>query len=308
MMLVDFPNYSRANPWQIKTIQTCAPMEVRVTNKLGHINCYALHISWEDALLRGANTLEKANQLVVRFEEYLKAQSKRSKIIWTVHNLTSHTCSFRDAEKDLRAVIMEYASVINLMSVKHCFIIPKKHQSKINIVPHYIEKSRFSALKKNEVLTYFKYGADRGRKDNRYYLKLLNSGKVRKFVSDARLNMEIDTAETVITKRRFTFIEADLYAQLSNFSTFYQPPKFNSGVINFLIGCKVAIFHDIDTVRYMELPESFKNFCLDLNRLESKELQNLESMIKIDHDDLDEFISQRCPKNVSIAFWRGVIS
>lgn len=282
-------------------------MEVNVTNSLEIADCYALHISWEDALLRGCDTLEKANHLIAKLDEYLRAQSLRSKIIWTVHNLTSHSYSLKDAEKQLRSLILEYASTINLMSNKHTFIIPEKHRSKINIVPHYIEPSRFPLVKKNTELTYFKYGADRGRKDNDIYLKLLNDHKIKKFISDERLNIEVDRKDTVITKRRFTFLEADLYAQLSNFSTFYQEPKFNSGVLNFLIGNKIAVFHDNNSIRYMDFPESFSKFCLDLNSLANKKRNEIRALISIDEDDVADFISSRSPKNVSDAFWKGVL-
>lgn len=305
-MLIDFPNYSHANPWQLKTIQTSAPMEVKVTNYLELTDCYALHISWEDALLRGCDTKEKANNFIAKFKEYMHAQSLRSKIIWTVHNLTSHSYPLKDEEKKLRSVIIEYASTINLMSMKHAFLIPEKHHAKINIVPHYIEPRRFASVAKNTDLTFFKYGADRGRYDNKFYHKVLNDPKIKKFVSDSRLNVEVDKPETVITKRRFTFLESDIYAQLSNFSSFYQDPKFNSGVMSFLIANKLAVFHDRDSVRYMDLPESFSNFCINLNVLNNTDIRDLESLIGVDGDNLEDFIRRRSPKSVSEAFWKGV--
>ena len=81
-MLVDFPNYSRANPWQIKTIQTSAPMDVHITNKLQEGDYFALHISWEDILLKGCDTSEKADTIITKFDEFLKKQYVKSKIIW----------------------------------------------------------------------------------------------------------------------------------------------------------------------------------------------------------------------------------
>ena len=305
-MLVDFPNFSHANPWQKKTIHTSAQMEVKVINNLELIDCYALHISWEDVLLRGCDTSEKANKVISRFEDYLRDQSLRSKIIWTVHNLTSHSYTLKDAEKKLRSVIIEYASTINLMSMRHAFIIPKKHQSKINIVPHYIEPSRFIGVPKNTDITYFKYGADRGRTDNAFYLKIMNNPEIHKFVSDSRLNIEVDNSETVITKRRFSFLEADIYAQISNFSSFYQEPKFNSGVMNFLIGNKLAVLHDKHSVLYMDLPESFDKFRFDLNSLDRLSITDLQSLTRLDQTDIDNFILQRSPKETSGAFWKGV--
>lgn len=68
-MLIDFPNYSHANPWQVKTIQTSAPMEVKVTNNLEPTDCYALHISWEDVLLRSLDTLEIVYNTILCFTD-----------------------------------------------------------------------------------------------------------------------------------------------------------------------------------------------------------------------------------------------
>jgi hypothetical protein len=168
------------------------------------------------------------------------------------------------------------------------------------------EPTHVPKVSKNTYLTYFKYGADRGRTDNDFYLKVLNDPKIKKFVSDSRLNIEVDRADTVITKRRFTFLEADIYAQISNFSTFYQEPKFNSGVLNFLIGNKIAVLHDSNSVRYMDLPESFSKFCIQLNLLTKMNLTDLKSLITIDEGDLEDFIRVRSPKSVSEAFWKGV--
>lgn len=307
-MLVDFPDYSAANPWQRKTLEPCANMRIERTSRLTLMSCYALHISWEDILLRGCDNEVKAHRLITQVDEYLKRQSRRSKIVWTVHNITSHWYGLKDAEKKLRSVIANYASTINLMSYKHSFIIPKKHQCKINIVPHYIEPSRFVEIKKKTAPTFFKYGADRGRVDNDFYVKVLNDSNINKFVSDARLNFEVDTADTVITKRRFTVLEAELYAQLANFSTFFQRPQFNSGVMNFLIGSKVAVFHDCDSVRYMDIPHSFERYRIDLSKLERLSVSDIRARLEIDDLDIDSFIAQRTPTKVSSAFWKGVIS
>lgn len=305
-MLVDFPDYSLANQWQIKTIEKSAPIKVHRTNELQLVKCYALHISWEDYLLKNCGTAGDAITIISKFENYLKKQSNISKIIWTVHNLRSHNEINREAEKRLREIIMEHASTINLMSLKHRFIIPEKHKNKINIVPHYIDRNPLSNLDKRNDATYFRFGADRGRKDDDLYINILNDSRVKKFVSDKRLNIEVDDVDTVITKRRFTINEAEIYAQLSNFSTFYQKSNFNSGVLNFMIGKKLAVFHDKSTVKYMDLPLTFKKFCVNYETICKYELAYLFEKISIDHDELDEFIEIRNPEYVSKLFWDGV--
>lgn len=308
-MLIDFPDFSPANKWQIKTIEENAPIEVKRINTLGLVNCYALHVSWEDHLLKDCKTFSDAEIRIAKIDEYFKKQSNISKIIWTVHNLTSHSSILKEAEKLLRSVIMEYASTINLMSMKHAFIIPETHRKKINIVPHYIDYNKIlSKLEKNKYPTYFKFGADRGRKDNEVYIKILNNPKIRKLVSDRRLKLEVDDGVTVITNRRFTFYEAEYYAQLANFSTFYQKSTFNSGVLNFMIGKKIPVFHDEDSVRFMDLPQSYNNFCLELDAIDDFETSDWQSNISIDDDDVDDFIRDRNPINVSKIFWEGVFS
>lgn len=306
-MLIDFPDFSLANRWQIKTIEEFAPIEVKRVSRLGLINCYALHVSWEDHLLKDCKTFIDAENRIEKICEFLKKQSKISKVIWTVHNLTSHSSILKDAEILLRSVIMEYASTINLMSIKHAFMIPETHRKKINIVPHYIDNDKnLSKLEKNIFPTYFKFGADRGRKDNDVYIKILNNPDIRKFVSDRRLKLEIDDGETVITNRRFTFYEAEFYSQLANFATFYQKSTLNSGVLNFMIGKKIAVFHDEDSVRFMDLPQSYNDFCLELESINDFKPSDWLSNISMNDEDIDEFIRDRDPINVSKKFWDGV--
>jgi hypothetical protein len=50
-LLIDFPDYSHTNPWQVKLIETCAPMQVVRVNELKEHDCQIFHISWEDEIL-----------------------------------------------------------------------------------------------------------------------------------------------------------------------------------------------------------------------------------------------------------------
>jgi hypothetical protein len=306
-VLIDFPNYSHANPWQIKTIQTAAPMEVLVVSKLELRDCYALHISWEDFLLRGCEAHDVADDVITKFEEYLKAQALRSRILWTVHNLTSHFLNNKEAEQRLRRIIMEYASVIILMSIKHIFVIPEKYHSKVSIIPHYIEESPYRQIPKNFTPTFFRYGKDRGRKDQKFFNRILCNKEVKKFISDSLVSSEVDDGVNLVVKRRFSIVEAHLYARLSNFTSYYQEPKLNSGVINFCIGNGLAVFHDPDSVRYVDLPHSFEKFCLNLNILNDLNAREIKNHIIVNLDDVNEFIFQRRPSEVSKAFWKCVL-
>ena len=306
-MLIDFPNYSYANPWQVKTIQTSAPMEVRLSNSLELGDYFALHISWEDILLNGCDTADKAKYKIEQFENFLQKQSIHSKIVWTIHNKTSHRFQFKEEEQMLREVIMHYASMIVIMSKKHSFLVPEAYKSKIVVIPHYIQRNRFYQLRKNKLPTLFRYGANRGKKDDECFLRILNNSKIKKFVSDRRINNEVDSVDYVITKRRFTFNEAELYAQISNFSTYFQTPQFNSGVMNFMIGSDIAVFHDLDSIRYMDLPESFNQYCIDLNSFKRWEAEEIISQLENQRENINDYVSMRTPKVISNTFWKYLL-
>ena len=146
-------------------------------------------------------------------------------IIWTLHNETSHSVSLKDSEALLRAVIMDHAAIIFLMSEKHLFKIPEMHRHKVKINPHYIENSSLSGVPRFPEPTFFRYGEAREETHQRLYLDILKRPEIKKFVSDNRLNSDLDLPCQIVTKRRFTPHEADLYARFANFSTFYRKPK-----------------------------------------------------------------------------------
>ena len=48
--------------------------------------------------------------------------------------------------------------------------------------------------------------------------------------------------------------------------------KFNSGVINFLIGNRHVVLHDAETVKYMDLPHPYEKFCIDMDKFDSERI------------------------------------
>ena len=88
MILVDYPNYSHANPWQIETIDKNAKIEIKRVNsieEISDINCNYLHISWEDAALRFISTVkilltDDFNYLEKRLNKFIKIIEKKKKI------------------------------------------------------------------------------------------------------------------------------------------------------------------------------------------------------------------------------------
>jgi hypothetical protein len=302
-MIIDFPDYSNGNPWQIKTIETASQMPVSRVNVLAPTSCRFFHISWEDILLKNCINEKDANGQINKLNTFLNAQKKRSKIIWTVHNLTSHYLNNKNAENAVRELLQFYSDKIILMSDKHCFAINKEYHDKIRILPHYIEVDKDLIVQKRSGLIFFRYGEDRGETSKDLYQKILNSKNIRKFISDKRLNREIDDGENVIVKRRFSRFEEILYAKISNFSIFYREPKFNSGVINFMIGNKLSIFHDENSVKYMDLPNCYKRFAIDHNDIDFTNLEEEIKWRKNENDELEDYIKKRNPLEISKKFW-----
>ena len=77
-------------------------MDVQITNSLEFGDYFALHISWEDILLRNCDTPDKAKIVIERLEHFLSKQCLKSKVVWTLHNQTSHWYQLKDEERKLR--------------------------------------------------------------------------------------------------------------------------------------------------------------------------------------------------------------
>ena len=306
--LIDFPDYSHANPWQIKTIETCAPFDILRTLDFSLSTCTFFHISWEDCLLHNCKTYQEGLKRVEQVEEILKAQAKISKIAWTLHNENSHSKIDKNCELQLREVIMEHASIIFLMSAKHLFKIPVKYKHKVKILPHYIEENPLKKVDKLRDPCFLKFGANRGDKFSSVYENILNNDLIFKFVSDVNVNKEILNYSNTIIKRRFTIHELNLYSRFANFSLFLRNSNFNSGIINFLIGNYIAVYHDVESVKFMDIPEVLKKF----------QINNIDLKFEFYHDDIintkeykkeiENFIMERSPLKVSTAFWNSVLS
>lgn len=306
MMMLDFPNYSHSNPWQIKTIKTSAPIKVEHTNQLDGRQCDFLHISWEDILIRNCSNQKDALSKVQEFQSYLEWRKKNTKIIWTIHNETSHSEIDKVAEMALREVLAKASDLIFLMCDNHKYVISKQHQKKIKLLPHYIEENPYKAINKNISPTFFKYGLPRNETNSKWVEQILNDKTINCFVSDTRISQHSDTKERVVTNRRFTGLEADLYARLSNFSIFYRKPQFNSGALNFYIGNKLAVFHDQETMKFMELPSCYDPFCITRNLSSSEIVDILRANPLAENEELEIFIKERSPDNISTKFWQYV--
>lgn len=309
-MLVDFPDYSHANPWQVKMIDTCAPMEVKRVNELKEKDCYAFHISWEDYIFKSSRRKYGLKKVLKDTEKFLNNQSKHSKIIWTLHNLTSHSFQNKTMESEIREMLMDYSSLIILMSKKHEFMIPNKHKKKIQVVPHFIDNENFynKNLTKFKYPTFFKYGAFRGNSNPELYLNILKNQKIRKFVSDPKLDFNQDDINSFITKRRFSSTEELIFSNFSNFSIFYRKPNLNSSVLNHYIGNKLVVLHNSESVQYFDLPSIYSEFNRDITSIEPEEVLNFIQILKNNQSSVNKFINERKPEVISKIFWTRVLN
>jgi beta-1,4-mannosyltransferase len=115
--LTFFPDYRAANPYQSLIYDRLGPtveahpgdIEDALTFGAGR---RLFHLHWEDAVLRQPEASAE------RFLDRLTAfRSGGGRVIWTMHNLTSHDVGLRKAEADLQAGLADLADVIHLHSL-----------------------------------------------------------------------------------------------------------------------------------------------------------------------------------------------
>lgn len=153
-MVMFWPNYSRANPYQkllYKSAQlthevVAAPIEevLRVQENAPAGMSHIFHLHWTNFLFVGA---EAKVDVRLRIRSFLKSLTKfrdlGGKICWTIHNTLSHDNVFADLERGLSKRIVELADVIHFHSqasvaeVREVFEIPD-YKIRISRHGHYI--------------------------------------------------------------------------------------------------------------------------------------------------------------------------
>lgn len=304
----DFPDYSSANPWQIHSIGlTGNENVVRATTWPPPPGITHLHIGWEDIFLHKATNPEHAERIASKLEQDLDSLlSNGIKIIWTVHNLTSHTSQFKRAEARIRNSLATAASIIHLMSKKHLSLLDSRAQTKCRIIPHPILDLRatLGGLISHKEATYFRYGAARNESHADVYEHLINEKSIIRLVSDSRLTRELDDGTNLLVKRRFSFKEEVIYGALSTFALFTRQPCLNSGVFSFYLGARLNIFHSKDAVRYLDYPSELEQFEISNFR----DAIDILEFAKANDPDLsyEEFIRTRSPAAVRAAWWESI--
>tara|TARA_Y100000389_G_scaffold117312_1_gene114517 strand:+ start:8955 stop:9941 length:987 start_codon:yes stop_codon:yes gene_type:complete len=322
-MLVDYPNYSHANPWQIETIDKEAKIEIKRVNsieEISNINCNYLHISWEDAAIRFISTgkilpQDDFNYLEERLNKFIKIietkKKLRTRIVWTIHNQNSHFFAkkFISLEKKLREFLFEITDLILIMSEKHLFIVPDNFRKKVKILPHYIplKKNIYPIIKnldnKKIILSF-------GNINNYETSKIIHNNFIEqkniiKFFSKNEWNYfkQIDDGISLVINRKFSNFELEQVSQICNIALYLKKPQFNSGIFNHYLGNKLIIFHYSEGLKYFDYPEFYNQFIIDKIDLNNLDLRYYELIMKENEKELDEFIQDRSSEKISKLFW-----
>lgn len=311
-VLYDFPDYTHGNPWQLQTIGTSNDdLEIIRQSQWPppkHVNF--LHLGWEDIFLFNASSANHATQLANQVANQITEIAQNGvKIIWTIHNMQSHTSPYIDAERIIRNSLFANSSLIVIMSPKHLYLIPPEFTQKVSIIPHYIIdlKKQFSIKTTNRKPILFRYGAPRNETNLEMYATLLKLISINKIISDPRLEFEIDNSTNILVRRRFSRLEELLYGSISSFSFFSRLPSLNSGVFNFYLGCRNAVLHSNESVIHLDIPPSF--FIFNLKRFTSiEEMIDAVSTYNADKDDdLNDFLDSRDPALIRRILLKNII-
>jgi hypothetical protein len=312
-IVYDFPDYTISNPWQQNTLGFSDDKITIIRQNTWppprHINI--LHLGWEDIFFRNAESDVQADQIAAVVANQISEIVQRGvKLVWTIRNLKSHSAQFEKAESRIRAALLANASVIVLMSNKHTQIVPDEFRNKVVIIPHYIVDinllMHITTLGK-QTSRVFRYGAPRNETDLQTYQSILNANSITKLISDPRLQREIDDGKNLMVKRRFNRMEELLFGAISSFSFFSRLPCLNSGVFNYYLGCRNVIFHSRESIKYLDIPSSFKTF-------ELEKFTSIDQMIDADltyqgqseDEELDLFLKARDPQTIQKR-WRDEI-
>ncbi len=99
-----------------------------------------VHYHWVHKVFAGAETSREAERMASRFLDTLDAQKDAGiKIIWTIHNLLSHSARFIDEEIALRAGLSDRADFVHIMNpatLEICARYYEVNASKTFMVPH----------------------------------------------------------------------------------------------------------------------------------------------------------------------------
>lgn len=311
MKLYDFPDFSRDNPWQRRTIDAAAPIPVvRSLAWRPPGDASLIHVGWEHYFFKDCRTAPEAEDRAHAVVAALGRLCRRGvRIFWTVHNLTAHAMPWKRAEEIVRGGLAEHAAVVFLMSEKHRPLFPFIPAAKIAVVPHYVDVNPLLATRQAAPgrFGFFKFGAPRQDRGPELLEAMLASPDFTRHVSDTRAGTERVVPDDVVVRRRFTPEEAVAYAARSHFSLFAREPVLNSGVINFYFGSRLAVFHTADAVKYIDLPPGTDRFALTDHDLNVARILDTLASTPLPGDEMADWLEERSADCVSRRWWQAAL-
>lgn len=312
MKLYDFPDFSRDNPWQRRTIDTVAPIPVlRSLAWQPPSDASLIHVGWEHYFFKGCQSAPEAEARAHAVVAALGECRRRGvRLLWTLHNLTAHFMPWKSAEQIVREGLAEHAAVVFLMSEKHRPLFPFIPGAKIAVVPHYVDENPYLSRRQAapERFGFFKFGAPRHEHALDLLDAVLSSPRFAHHVSDPRTTSESIGDANVIVRRRFTAEEALEYAARSHFSLFVREPVLNSGVINFYCGSRLAVFHTPEAVKYIDFPPGMERFAMSDQQLHAAHIIDTLAATPLPGDEITGWLAERSAAHVSRRWWQAALS
>ena len=164
-VLVFWPDYSRANPYQKLLYQslnqetevvsgTIEAAQKLIETKSADAKDITFHLHWLNAILRDCKTPVAAKAAADDFLSKIKNFIwKGGRFVWTIHNTVSHDTPFDDIEIELSARLAEVAHALHFHSaasveeVAQVFAIPadkvviSRHGNYIGVYPDYVTRA-----------------------------------------------------------------------------------------------------------------------------------------------------------------------
>jgi len=162
-MVVFWPNYSRANPYQKllyqkagQTVEFCAgniDAALQAIEKSAQPELVTFHLHWLNFIFTDITEQDEAQKAVDVFLNGLyRFKKKGGRIVWTVHNTVSHDTLFYDLEVALSKKVIEFADKVHFHSaasvpeVTDLFAIPaeklaiSRHGNYLGAYPDFVSK------------------------------------------------------------------------------------------------------------------------------------------------------------------------
>jgi hypothetical protein len=276
-----FPDYRHANPFQ-----TLLYADVAAHHSIGPwkpsepvVAGTVLHLQWEDIVFRDAPDADAA---MAKVEGVLRLltdfRARGGRLIWTLHNITSHTSGHGQAEARLREGLIALADAIHLLSAQHRAVLERypgfAHAAdKVFVIPHPSYRGHYQTLDRAQARAlvgagakplFFFFGAPRqGRVYDRLQEAIVENPAVDKVLSIPGSTKSVHTPSLKIIDRRLSDVELAVYGSAADFSVMVDADSLNSGTLFFYLSYEMKVFVDRAAVRRFDLPGYPEGLCFD---------------------------------------------